>query len=91
VNQLHESLRDNVRELGDYLGQTISHHLGDAFLEKIETIRHLAKADRVGDHSDSSLQDYLSNLSDDELLPVARAFNQFLNLANIAEQHYRAY
>ena len=90
MNQLHESLRDNVRELGDYLGQTISHHLGDAFLEKIETIRHLAKADRVGDHSDSSLQDYLSNLSDDELLPVARAFNQFLNLANIAEQHYRA-
>lgn len=90
MNQLHESLRDNVRELGDYLGQTISHHMGDDFLEKIETIRHLAKADRVGDHSDNSLQDYLSDLSDDELLPVARAFNQFLNLANIAEQHYRA-
>ena len=36
MNQLHESLRDNVRELGDYLGQTISHHLGDDFLEKIE-------------------------------------------------------
>ncbi|MDX1399090.1 MAG: phosphoenolpyruvate carboxylase, partial [Oceanospirillum sp.] len=90
MNQLHESLRDNVRELGDYLGQTISHHMGDDFLEKIETIRHLAKADRVGDHSDNSLQDYLSGLSDDELLPVARAFNQFLNLANIAEQHYRA-
>lgn len=90
MNQLHESLRDNVRELGDYLGQTISDHLGDDFLEKIETIRHLAKADRVGDHTDNNLQDYLSNLSDDELLPVARAFNQFLNLANIAEQHYRA-
>lgn len=90
MNQLHESLRDNVRELGDYLGQTISHHLGADFVEKIETIRHLAKADRVGDHSDNSLQEYLNSLSDDELLPVARAFNQFLNLANIAEQHYRA-
>ena len=25
----------------------------------------------------------------DEALPVARAFSQFLNLANIAEQHHR--
>ena len=28
----------------------------------------------------------VSKLSDDELLPVTRAFNQFLNLANLAEQ-----
>lgn len=90
MNRLHESLRENVRELGDSLGQTINHHLGADFLEKIETIRHLAKADRLGDNSDNNLQDYLNGLSDDELLPVARAFNQFLNLANIAEQHYRA-
>ena len=90
MNRLHESLRENVRELGDSLGKTMDHHLGPEFLQKIETIRHLAKADRSGDHSDNHLQEYLSSLSDDELLPVARAFNQFLNLANIAEQHYRA-
>jgi phosphoenolpyruvate carboxylase len=30
----------------------------------------------------------LSALSDEELLPVARAFTQFLNLANIAEQYH---
>ena len=90
MNRLHESLRENVRELGDSLGKTIDHHLGSEFLEKIETIRQLAKADRVGDYTDNNLQEYLSGLSDDELLPVARAFNQFLNLTNIAEQHYRA-
>ncbi|MBB1489521.1 phosphoenolpyruvate carboxylase [Oceanospirillum sediminis] len=90
MNRLHESLRENVRELGDYLGQTMTHHLGPEFLEKIETIRQLAKEDRDNVHTDNKLQDYLSSLSDDDLLPVARAFNQFLNLANIAEQHYRA-
>ena len=90
MNQLHESLRDNVRELGDYLGLTISDHLGPDFLEKIETIRHLAKSGRSSETGPSPLQAYLDSLSDDELLPVVRAFNQFLNLANIAEQHYRA-
>lgn len=30
----------------------------------------------------------LQNLSNDELLPVARAFSQFLNLANTAEQYH---
>jgi len=32
----------------------------------------------------------LNDLDDEMLLPVARAFTQFLNLANAAEQHYRA-
>lgn len=30
----------------------------------------------------------MQNLSNDELLPVARAFSQFLNLANTAEQYH---
>lgn len=30
----------------------------------------------------------LQNLSNDELLPVARAFSQFLNTANTAEQYH---
>ena len=28
------------------------------------------------------------NLGSEELVPVARAFSQFLNLANIADQHH---
>ncbi len=41
-------------------------------------------------HSGRELIEFLRKLPDRELLPVTRAFNQFLNLANIAEQHYRA-
>ena len=37
----------------------------------------------------SSLADVLARMSLGEALPVARAFAQFLHLANIAEQHHR--
>lgn len=90
-DDLHESLRDNVRVLGDSLGRTIADDLGDGFVDKIETIRSFAKAGRQnGSASQRELINYLRGLPDQDLLPVTRAFNQFLNLANIAEQHYRA-
>ena len=42
MTDLHEDLRDNVRMLGDYLGQTIEDHKGRQFLDKIERIRNLS-------------------------------------------------
>src|SRR5690554_1444179 len=87
-HDLHESLRDNVRILGDSLGRTIADDLGGGFVDKIEAIRGFAKRGRQGDGSSQrELIDYLRQLPDRDLLPVTRAFNQFLNLANIAEQH----
>lgn len=84
---MDESLRANVRLLGDSLGRTIARDLGEDFLEQIETIRRYAKRPDTGDQ----LHQYLRNLPDRHLLPVARSFNQFLQLANIAEQHHRVY
>ncbi|WP_404297002.1 phosphoenolpyruvate carboxylase [Halomonas sp.] len=90
-HDLHESLRDNVRILGDSLGRTIADDLGGGFVDKIEAIRSFAKRGRQNDdQAQRELIDYLRRLPDRDLLPVTRAFNQFLNLANIAEQHYRA-
>ena len=90
MNDLHEALRDDVRMLGDSLGQTIEKHLGKKFLEKIERVRKLAKAGRHGTEKDrDNLLTELKGLSEDEMLPVARGFTQFLNLANIAEEHHR--
>ncbi|WP_298716782.1 phosphoenolpyruvate carboxylase [uncultured Oceanisphaera sp.] len=85
----HAALRANVGLLGQLLGDTIKDHHGQAFLDKIETIRQLAKSARQGNDEDQQqLLDTLKNLSDHELLPVARAFSQFLNLANVAEQFH---
>lgn len=83
-------LRRNVNELGTLLGNTIQDELGTALLQKIEEIRHGAKRARSGSvHAQKDLLKLLHSLKDEELLPVARSFNQFLNLANIAEQHHQ--
>ena len=85
----HAMLRQNVHLMGKLLGNAIKGQQGDEFLEKIERIRHLSKTARAGDEdAHQQLLDFLHSLSDHELLPVTRAFTQFLNLANIAEQYH---
>ncbi|AEF55679.1 phosphoenolpyruvate carboxylase [Marinomonas posidonica] len=84
------SLRENVRLLGDCLGESMSNHLGEGFLEKVENIRLLSKDGRQSGDS-AALIDALEALDDKEIVPVARAFNQFLNLSNIAEQYHRVH
>lgn len=84
------SLRENVRLLGDCLGETMSNHLGERFLDTVENIRRLSKDGRqTGDSS--ALIEALEALDDQDIVPVARAFNQFLNLSNIAEQYHRVH
>ncbi|MBI6738682.1 phosphoenolpyruvate carboxylase [Pseudomonas syringae] len=81
-------LREDVHLLGELLGNTIREQRGAEFLDKIERIRKGAKAGRRGSAEGAEqLSSSVDGLGDDELLPVARAFNQFLNLANIAEQY----
>ncbi|MCL6416488.1 phosphoenolpyruvate carboxylase [Aestuariirhabdus sp. Z084] len=84
----HGALRDDVRLLGEVLGDTIRDQAGQALFDKVEQIRSLAKAARNTDNSQALLE-VMSELSEEELVPVARAFSHFLNYANIAEQHHR--
>lgn len=89
TQEVNASLRGNVKLLGQLLGNTIKSHLGEEFLEKIEAIRQLSIKSHEGDDAArEQLVDLLRNLSDEELLPVTRAFSQFLNLANVAEQFH---
>jgi len=90
MSDLHEDLRDDVRMLGESLGRTIAGDRGTDFLERVEHIRQLAKAGRNQERLEhQQLLEALGELHEDEVLPVARAFTQFLNLANIAEEHHR--
>ncbi|HIL84109.1 MAG TPA: phosphoenolpyruvate carboxylase, partial [Pseudomonadales bacterium] len=87
-------LRHRVRTLSTILGETMTRQHGQEFLSKVEEIRLLAKANRQsvadpenseqGDHE--QLRQVLTKLDGESLISVARAFNQFLNLTNIAEQ-----
>lgn len=89
-NSVNTPLRDDVRLLGDLLGQCLRQQAGEDLYQTIETIRKASVATRGEEGAAlSSLRDLLSPLDDDTLLEVARAFSQFLNLSNIAEQHHR--
>lgn len=83
-------LRENVRLLGDMLGATLKQQGDMALYECVEKIRQVSIQGRQrGEVDTGALRALLSTLDDHALLNVARAFSQFLNLANIAEQHHR--
>ncbi len=71
------------------LGEVVADAEGDEFLALIEQIRNLSKLAREGDaNARSELLDLLRGLDEAQLVPVARIFSQFLNLANIADQQH---
>ena len=91
LSGLPRVLRGDVRLLGALLGRVIADHRGAAFVERIESIRALAKRARRGTSTDwNRLSETLAALPEDVLTDIARAFNQFLNLANIADQRQAA-
>ncbi len=86
----HKPLRDDVRLLGELLGETLREQEGPALFDTVERVRALSKDARQGDASAfDRLAGELRAMPTDAALPVARAFTHFLNLANIAEQHHR--
>lgn len=89
MNKLQPSLmHDNIKLLGNMLGETVKDAKGKDMVDLIETIRRLSKASHSGDlDAHKALVETLQNLKDEEFLPVARSFNQFLNLTNTAEQY----
>ena len=88
MTQDYSTLRHNIHMLGHFLGETINDAQGADILELIENIRRLSRDSRAGDDAArQALLDTLSTISNDNIIPVARAFSQFLNLTNIAEQY----
>ena len=88
---IHDRLREDVRLLGDLLGETLRGQAGGALFTLVERVRALAKRGRSAEALDAgALHGLLASLDPDEALPLARAFAHFLGLANIAEQHHKA-
>jgi len=83
-------LRDDIRQLGQLLGETLREQGGEELFQTVETIRVLAKEARAGrEGAREELERTLAGLDETLIMPVVRAFSHFLNLANIAEQHHR--
>ncbi|WP_392558674.1 phosphoenolpyruvate carboxylase [Orbus mooreae] len=89
MNTDYSLMKSNVNMLGTLLGNAITRAAGQETLDRVEHIRQLAKVSQQGDSAaHDELLDAIKNLSNEELLPIARAFNQFLNLANTAAEYY---
>ena len=86
----HQPLRDDVRLLGELLGEALVAQEGPEIFALVEDVRALAKRARSGSDDDfATLAARLSAMPVEAALPVARAFAHFLTLANVAEQHHR--
>ncbi len=91
TEHLEIQLKESVRFLGTTLGDTIRAQMGDEWLERIEKVRKAGRNSFSGaQEASDELKTLFSELSNDELLTVGRAFSQFLNLANIAEQEFNS-
>jgi len=89
VQQIDAALREDVRLLGNLLGETLKEHAGQDLFNQIEQIRALSKGARDGQiEAEKQLEQLFLSLEDHEILPLTRAFSHFLNFANIAEQYH---
>ena len=86
----HAPLREDVHLLGELLGNTLGEQNGREFFALVERVRRLSKqAHRDEGGEFAELRQILEDCDVDQALDVARAFSQFLALANMAEQHHR--
>lgn len=84
-------LRNDIRRLGDLLGETLKRLGGKKLFETEEQVRALCKQLRA-EHSPATerqLKRLLHSLNLDEAIGLIRAFSVYFQLVNIAEQHHR--
>lgn len=84
-------LREDIRELGRLLGDTVRAQEGQHIFDLIEKIRQKSIRFYRDDDSDArrELEEILQTLMPEQAVQVVRAFSYFSHLANIAEdQHH---
>ncbi len=83
-------LRNEIRFLGQILGEVIEAKEGSEMLHFEEQIRALSKARRRGDKkAEAQVRSLLENCDENALFAVCRAFTIFFDLANLAEDRHR--
>ena len=84
----HESLRADIRRLTTMLGRTLSHHGGPELLELVEEVRRLSR--QAPESGGAEITNALSGLDSGTAVALSRAFSQYFQLANTAEQLHRS-
>ncbi|WP_088104545.1 phosphoenolpyruvate carboxylase [Halalkalibacter urbisdiaboli] len=84
-------LRNDVKKLGNILGEILVHHGGISLFNKVEEIRETTKNLRkdYNEEAYKKLKEEISNLKPPIRQQVIRAFSIYFHLVNIAEQNHR--
>ena len=83
-----KTLREDVRLLGNILGNVIKEQEGQNFLNLVEKIRKLSKANKANLNANNSytqITSVIKKLSPGNTYKIARAFSHFMNFMNLAE------
>ena len=83
-----KSLREDVRLLGNILGNVIKKQEGQTFYNLVEKVRKLSKANRANIKQKDSykkISKKLSQISSSNTYKLTRAFSHFMNFINLAE------
>ena len=84
LSGLSTQLREDIRRLGDLLGQTLVRQAGPEMFAVVERIRGLVREDP------DAAAELIDELPLDQATTLARAFSLYFALANVAEQVHRA-
>jgi phosphoenolpyruvate carboxylase len=82
-------MRNDVRLLGDILGEVIQDSAGPELLADVERLRRAVIDARAGEVASDEIAALVSSWSLDRAEQVARAFTVYFHLANLAEEHQR--
>ena len=80
-----KSLREDVRFLGNSLGNVIKEQEGKSFYNLVEKIRKLSKANKIQKRSYKKISSEIKSINPKNTYKLARAFNHFMNFINLAE------
>ena len=83
------ALRDDIRRLGNQLGDTLVRQEGQAFLDLVELVRARSRAARTDPAELATLESLLGDLDLPTGIRLTRAFSSYFHLANLAEQVHR--
>ena len=84
-----DRLRDDVRLLGELVGDVLREQGGRELFEDVERVRQAAIELRSTNASDQPLLDWAERQTNTRLLQLVRAFGTYFHLINLAEQHHR--
>lgn len=86
-----DSLRDDVRRLGELVGEVLKEQGGPELLAAVEHVRRNAIAWRStgAEEEERRLERWMQDQTTGRILQIIRAFGVFFHVINLAEQHHR--